>query len=81
MPGRPMRGRGQMAVENGVDLVGAAGGLVHALRIERHHPLGGGEHLIEAADILDLQVGQAAATKAMRRRRDACRRPAPRRSR
>ncbi len=36
MPGLPMRPDGQVAVDDGVDLVGALGGLIDALRIERH---------------------------------------------
>ena len=57
MPGRPMRAGRQMAIEDGVDLVGAAGGLVDALGIERHHPFGGGEELIKGANVFDLQAG------------------------
>ena len=41
---------GQVAIDDGIDLVAAGGGLVDALRIDRDDLLGAGEEIVEARD-------------------------------
>ena len=83
----------QVAVDDGVDLVGAADGLVDPLRIERHHALGAREQIVEGAQHLGIEVrSRPRRSRSERRRspraprsasvkaRDMCRRSSPRSS-
>ncbi len=67
---------GEMAVQDGVDLVRAGGGLVHPLRVHRDHPVGRGEQVEELPDPFFRKPGRrrhrpdvAAARRARRRQR------------
>ena len=78
--GAPDAAGREMAVEDGVDLVGAADGLVDALGIERHHPLGARRRDRRSARTSSGARSVAAATNLERRAPNAAPRRAPPRS-